>query len=742
MLRKNLQSHLYTSATTPKPDLRVFSIRNDKLSDIYLTWGWLLKITAKFHKKYDSMTSAQKASITRLGGVAPVYNLKSTAVACPGTDYVFLFGGYDELENLDSNVYLLNLKTRKWEIDDKHVGLYREGHLAVYVGDGNVLVFGGVPQDVFPETSLESSLEDSDSSNPGFRKDSLMMIYNVIERKWHEPPRQFLANAPSSRSRHACCLSEDGNKFYISGGLVNSVPLNDLYEYDWRTGIWSGPIEFAARFDHFITVLDNKLYAMGGLDKDMIHADRSILYYNFVDDTVGSVTIKPNSSKGQSFDPVDSETVFLDTVVNKRIKFKVCESKEDGLSGLQLSYANLVDYDFITIFGQIGLSKLLIEDSALYDPGEFVWIKPFVLSEGYLNLLGVPLHSDPKELFFSFIDDSLQLQLHSNENLDMEGMDAQSDNRPITQRPIYLLQIPISKLGIPLLSLNYSATESPKGTSKLLNDFKHFLQSEKYADFEIQVFASEEAAAEYSDTDFLVVPLEYKEIIGVHKAILGARWPHFQRILDSGMHETLTNKMQIPEPSSWIRAMLWYLYTGGVDIENYVPNSDLSTLGGMLVLANLYEMPDLRCEVLAVLVRKLQYFSLSTSSIDALIRLWKVILVANEAILLERTISLLREFWPKVSRCKEFVDLPKNLIVKLCQECSGPTFNPLDGSRNILLTPRSDRISVNSLSDEETPMRYRQSSPFLRQSPISPARHNSMDPLSSFPTLQSLPDDS
>lgn len=667
-----------------------------------------------------------KTVISVIGSEAPVYNLKSTVVACPDTDYVFLYGGYDELDNLDSNVYLLNLKTSQWEIDDKHVGLYREGHLAIYLGDGNVLVFGGVPQDEFPETATGASTYSN------FKKDSLMMIYNVMERKWQGPPAQLLLNAPSSRSRHGCCLSEDGTKFYISGGLVNSVPLNDLYEYDLTTGIWSGPIEFTARFDHFITVLDNKLYAMGGLDKDMNHSDRSILYYNFADDTVGSIKIKLNNStitSITSFSPIDHETAFLDSLINRNVKLKICNTEENDIRGLQLSYTNLVDYDFITIFGHSGLAALLGEDESPYNAYSFHWRKPFVLSNGgFLYILGTQRTISPRESLFGS-----HLQ-HQPLNSDGDNENRHSSD----QRLKYLLQIPINKLGISRLPYKYSSS-SPCGYGKLLDDFTQLLQAGKYTDFEIQMFASEQASLEYSDVPFGLVPSQHIESIGVHKAILAARWPHFQRILESGMFETLTNQMQIPEPSSWVRGFIWYLYTGEMDIENYVKNSDLSTFGGILVLSNLYEMPDLRCDVLTVLNRKLQYFN--NTSVDNLIKLWKVLLVANESLLLDRTTYLLKNFWPEVSRCKEFADLPKNLIVKLCQECSGPSFNPLDGFRNSLLTPRSDRISVNSLSDEETPAKIRNNSPFLKQSPISPVRHNSMDPLSSFPTLQSLPDE-
>lgn len=65
-------------------------------------------------------------TIYEIDGNIPLHNTRATIVPCLDTDYIFLFGGFDELDNLDSNVYLLNMVTESWEIDDKHMGLYRE----------------------------------------------------------------------------------------------------------------------------------------------------------------------------------------------------------------------------------------------------------------------------------------------------------------------------------------------------------------------------------------------------------------------------------------------------------------------------------------------------------------------------------------------------------------------------------------------------------------------------------------
>lgn len=109
-----------------------------------------------------------------LKGSIPSYNVKSAIVACTGTPYVFLYGGFDQDDELDSNVYLLDTSTMTWEIDNKVEGLFREGHLAICIGNGNVLVFGGLPfEDEVPTTA---------SATGEVKNDSLMMIYNIYEK--------------------------------------------------------------------------------------------------------------------------------------------------------------------------------------------------------------------------------------------------------------------------------------------------------------------------------------------------------------------------------------------------------------------------------------------------------------------------------------------------------------------------------------------------------------------------------
>ena len=325
-------------------------------------------------------------------GSIPSHNFKSTIVACTGTPYVFLYGGFDEYDALDSNVYLLNTSTMEWEIDNKIDGLYREGHLSVYIGNGNVLVYGGLPfEDEIPTLESRrfstrqtaSTRQDTMNGSTGeIKKDSLMMIYNIFNKKWIGPPDFALENCPSSRSRHACCLSRDGSKLYISGGLVKSTPLNDLYCYDLTLGIWLGPIEFVYRFDHTIMIYEDRIFSFGGLDKDMNHV-KSITYYSLKTKTMGEIYLNLDITNVPPTGFYD--LAILSSKINPSIslfvKLPLWNYPNNGLS---ISCFDLGNFEAQNLFSQNNLSHYFTDKNM----NDYIWKTAFTNHEGKLYLLG------------------------------------------------------------------------------------------------------------------------------------------------------------------------------------------------------------------------------------------------------------------------------------------------------------------------------------------------------------------
>lgn len=667
------------------------------------------------------------------GENSPRYNVKSTLVPCTGTDYVFLYGGFDDNDNLDSNIYLLNLKNKVWEVDDKHAGLYREGHLAVYIGRGDILVFGGIPYD-----ELTDYIPPREENGADHRKDSIMMVYNLFDRKWVSAPDFVLDSAPSMRSRHACCLSPDGNKMYISGGLVNSTPLNDLYCYDLLSGVWHGPIEFAARFDHSVTVYDGKLFSFGGLDKDMNHVTSSIIYFNFGDQSIGEISLllKPvynprisdnsmieeededeededffnEKSVNQNVLPTNCEKVYLDSGVNPSLKLDISLPLwgfENNDRGISISYHDLNDIQYIPLVNLKNINSNL-RLHGLRSINGYAWKHTFVSDNGHLYVLGY----EKRQRQSSNPDETTSVQ----SNL------------------ISILEIELIGLGIPTEISSKNDKKVQMGSLNLVNDFKTFLIQEQFNDFEIVTFSDETIRNKYEDnpdgmaeeiTEAISNPQFLSatfKVLKTHKSILLARWPHFQRLISSGMNETITNRMFIPEPYNSVKALVFYLYAGTIEFESYIsPPFSIIDYSSLLILSNLYELPDLRAQTLFQLYKDLNTLILNNNvgepevKIDLILRVWSNAIISNESVFVSKMVEIIRTNWALITRSTLFTELSKDLIIKLCQDCA-------DGVVDTRFSPKSNHNSFDSLnSPPQTPSSHidlRQShsnSPFLRQ---------------------------
>lgn len=684
------------------------------------------------------------------GETYPRYNVKSTLVPCPDTHYVFLFGGFDENDNLDSNVYLFNMKTRLWEVDSSHSGLFREGHLALYLGNGNVFVFGGVPDDAVP------SLEPSDELK--LRKDLLMLMYLIHDRTWISAPEMFLANAPSGRSRHACCLSEDGRTIYLSGGLVESAPLADLYSYDLRSGTWLGPVEFVARFDHKLAVHDGKLYSFGGLDGDMNHVTNKITYMNLADQSVVDLHMKDGPKKksnntllvagedlfggpldipnytilqpekqpeDESVLPATYEKIWLDCG-DPTAKLEVSLPQWGcglQLRGISVVLTSLATYSRTPLLMQKDLEQYF-RRSAAFSLGSpsmmqtYQWRHAFVLGK-HLYLIG-HCQTDP-----DFAHGSLLSTIFEADLVD---------------------------LGV--------KTDPLESTHMLADDYQKAFVSGEYYDYEILAFKDQDTRDKFAGEDAEVDPgllnnanfvTENLVPIPVHKTILLARWPHFRRVIDSGMTETHSGQLFVPEACGPVRALLYYLYTGTIDTSGeFCPVLSTVEYSVLLILSNLYELQSLRSHVLSVLFKLLssdQFSPLEVSNpertshaIDSMLRIWQNALILNEEMFMGKIEEIIHMNWLLVSRSLLFMNLSKVLIVKLCQDCfdaKTPSQTPA--------TSKRDSLDLNESSSLSPALKIRDhsNSPFTKtfddNSTLPDQAGLGRNVPSSFPHLQNLP---
>jgi hypothetical protein len=147
--------------------------------------------------------------------------------------------------------------------------------------------------------------------------------------------------------------------------------------------------------------------------------------------------------------------------------------------------------------------------------------------------------------------------------------------------------------------------------------------------------------------------------VHVHKLILQARWPHFARLYSSQMIEFHTKKLALPEPYTTVRAFLFYLYTDSIT-QDPEKGPTLPDVAGMLVMANMYDMPRLRLLCIDRLGKELD--------VEHAAILWERANVAGEEWLRKRAARYCMCHWGRIVRTDGFKSLPQQSLVEICEE--------------------------------------------------------------------------
>ncbi|ODQ78968.1 hypothetical protein BABINDRAFT_167520 [Babjeviella inositovora NRRL Y-12698] len=529
-------------------------------------------------------------------GDHPLFRVKSSAT--PVEDLLFLFGGFDEDDALDSNIYLLDLTTDRWTTH--HDTVPREGHSSVYhQPSGQIIVFGGVPDEAVQREQL--------------------MFYDLRVNQWVASPSSV--HEPRQRGRHAACLSEDGTKMFISGGLDDSLrPYDDLYCFDLATRLWltTGPRTFISRFDHFMTCMGNKIYSFGGLNSDMNHVNAVISWFDLETNTTGEIRIQKDSMAGDHVYLLSTPEVVLDAVIPL---WTAGEHPEPCIGCYDLS--------------RLRYNVLLL--GAFTPLKDFRWRHVFRHGET-LCLLGYPL------------------------------VDTETD-----ARLSHIIRLSLCDLG-----MRYPSFEEPDLT--LASDFTQFFDDAQWTDFEITAMANDRVSAP----------------IRAHRAILLARWPHFRRVMASGMLEANTGMLHVPEPVEWVHGLVRYLYTNHIGSEDLV-----DVISGILVLANVYALDHLRSLCLA---KMYDYTYSSRFTFDDYVQLWERASLSNELILKHNVLQVIQLNWGKVVRCAAFAHLARELLLELTLEASGHESVILSASHTLLEKQGITKMSSTLAFTSDVPM--------------------------------------
>ena len=123
------------------------------------------------------------------------------------------------------------------------------------------------------------------------------------------------------------------------------------------------------------------------------------------------------------------------------------------------------------------------------------------------------------------------------------------------------------------------------------------------------------------------------------------------------MMEYQQSRLHIPEPYSVLKAFLYYLYTDSIAPSKYC--TSLTDVAGMLVMANLYDMPKLRLLCVNRLSREID--------IDHAAVIWERAGRTDEDWLKSRAARFCMTNWGRIVRTEGFRTLSRTSLMELCE---------------------------------------------------------------------------
>lgn len=508
---------------------------------------------------------------------------------------------------------------------------------------------------------------------------------------------------PRGRARHAAVIHDD--KLFIVGGVTgeNNFILDDLTYLDLQTWTWSRTWSFTSRFDHTAWVWGNRLWIFGGLGPNMerttdiwwldLKGSPSLAGITSSQGTVDSPDIplpvahypdSISSVSSQQMSPRSGIYAANSASVQVRNLNRRKPLAPGAISCHQFHSGPHVPALFSGTHFQSFASGVLLD---LITPSETVRSHDCNLSALELNSLRWQRLADGQELFrpgyrwhYCTVNDTGTKAWLLGCSLDMANAPGASDENHMSE----ILSIDLEKYGLLGNELSTEAPEpdsswggDPSGPqvsclgSDLASAFDQDPESGSGADFIITAIRDDhdftgsedrEETPHASPSDSrptFVEPSPSTSVpIHVHKIILQLRWPHFKRLYSAQMAEYHTKRMHIPEPYSVVRAFLYYLYTDSIaGHPEYC--SDVVDVAGMLVMANLYDMPKLRLLCVNRLSRELD--------VDNAAIVWERAGRTNEHWLMRRAAQFCLTHWGRVVRTDGFKSLSHQSLIELCE---------------------------------------------------------------------------
>ncbi|KAJ6110943.1 hypothetical protein N7486_003178 [Penicillium sp. IBT 16267x] len=686
-----------------------------------------------------------RPSVKKAQGHVPACLVNASVTYC-SNDHIYAFGGFDQytdegppshypkspkfyhdanrLVPVYNHVLRLDLNTLRWELVDNYGDIpgvrmgtlppkpfsywvcisnpSSSGHTATLYQGNKLIVFGG-------ENEHREYLSD-------------VVILDLQTFTWALPEIRGLI--PRGRARHAAVIHDD--KMFIVGGVTgeNNVILDDLTYLDLQTWTWSRTWSFTARFDHTAWVWSNRLWIFGGLGPNMerttdiwwldLKGSPSLAGINTPQGTVDSlderlpITHYPDSisSPSTQMSPRSGSYAANSASVQVRNVGRRKPLAPGAISCLRFHSGPNVPALFSGTHFQSFASGVLLD---LITPSETVRSHDCNLAALELNSLRWQRLADGHELFrpgyrwhYCTVNEAGTKAWLLGCSLDLANTPGASDENHMSE----ILSIDLEKYG--LLGNDLSA-EAPEQDSSwpdqsghspvsglgadIASVFDQPPESGSGADFTITAIRDDDdfmGSDDYHDTPcgspaqaqptFVEPNPSTSAPIHVHKIILQLRWPHFKRLYAAQMAEYHTKRMHIPEPYSVVRAFLYYLYTDS--IAGHPEFCSVVDVAGMLVMANLYDMPKLRLLCVNRLSRELD--------VDNAAIVWERAGRTNEHWLMRRAAQFCLTHWGRIVRTDGFKSLSHQSLIELCEV--------VDTEARIVAGPELEMVS--SLGDD------------------------------------------
>ncbi|MCJ1355317.1 MAG: hypothetical protein MMC33_005308 [Icmadophila ericetorum] len=625
-------------------------------------------------------TDSYKPKILRTCGQRPACLVNASVTYC-GNNQIYAFGGFDQYtDEVYNHVLKLDLGTLQWSLVDNYGDIpgVRMGHTACLWQGDKLLIYGG-------ENEHRDYLSD-------------VVIFDLKTAHWTQP--DIRGPVPKGRARHAAAVHDD--KLFIVGGMTGTETyiLDEICYLDLKTWTWSRSWSFVGRFDHSAWIWGGRIWVFGGIGPDMERtgelwwldlksspAFKTAPEHGTAESTNQNRTApspRPGFTQYNQPQPMATGTSGY-TANSSSVQVRATSMAPKPIAPGAISSMKFVSgpnvpsqvlgthfhvyssgslLDFVTPAGTIRASECnlsaleldalqwqkLAEGPEIFDPG-YRWHYCAINEDGTKAWLLGCLNEAPENgpgALEEYLSDVLPLDLRrygllgndmTFESNHEKGRLPASDRHSTSQ---------LSGLGADLASMFDLPPETGSGS-----DFTITAGEEEHPEEDILLSIESGPDSQVQATD-----ISTSKPIYVHKLILQARWSHFSRVYKAQMAEFHTKKMHIPEPYPVVRAFLYYLYTDSIAKHpDYCPS--LSEVAGLLVMANLYDMPRLRLLCINRLSRELDVQHAAT--------VWERAGVAGEDWLRRRAANFCLVHWGRLVRTEGFRRLSRESMMELCE---------------------------------------------------------------------------